>query len=398
MQRAGFTLIELLVVIAVLGVLAAGVFVAINPLKRINQANDSRIKTDIGQIAQSLQTYYVINQSYPAGIADLVTSGDLKTEPKTPSGTPYSYTPSPNGCATLERNCTEATVQAPLNDPKTPGAFWQWSSVTNIASEIAAPAPTATGGTSTQSGADTIYTFTSSGTFTAKVDMNVEVLVVGGGGGGAWGKPETYEGGGGGGGGVVVNNPLAVLAGSYTVTVGAGGAGGASGGNAGLNGESSSFGSLVTATGGGGGGEWGGNAASAVGRNGGSGGGGGTAGSGGSGTSGQGNNGGAGAQGSRDGGGGGGGGGASGGNATAGGSSVGGAGGAGLTSSISGVSVIYAGGGGGGGDSGGAGGAGGGGAQGNAGTPNTGGGGGGGRGGAGQAGGLGIVIIRYLTP
>ncbi|MBI5465397.1 prepilin-type N-terminal cleavage/methylation domain-containing protein, partial [Candidatus Gottesmanbacteria bacterium] len=58
MKKKGFTLIELLVVIAVLAVLAAGVIVAINPGKRIRQANDAKIKNDIGQLATGLQAYY----------------------------------------------------------------------------------------------------------------------------------------------------------------------------------------------------------------------------------------------------------------------------------------------------------------------------------------------------
>ncbi len=58
-MKNGFTLIELLVVIAVLGVLAAGVFTAINPLKRLQQARDAQRKTDIGQMANAIETYAV---------------------------------------------------------------------------------------------------------------------------------------------------------------------------------------------------------------------------------------------------------------------------------------------------------------------------------------------------
>ncbi len=49
-MRKGFTLIELLVVIAVLGVLAAGVFVVINPLKRIQQAQNAQLQTTFAEM------------------------------------------------------------------------------------------------------------------------------------------------------------------------------------------------------------------------------------------------------------------------------------------------------------------------------------------------------------
>ncbi|KKW33548.1 MAG: hypothetical protein UY79_C0020G0006, partial [Parcubacteria group bacterium GW2011_GWA2_53_21] len=252
---------------------------------------------------------------------------------------------------------------------------------------------TATGGTITTSGNNTIYTFTSSGTFQVTAGSgNVNYLVVAGGGGGG-----NSNGGGGGAGGMLTGT-TAVSAQSYTVTVGAGGVSG-EGGTA-ANGANSVFGA-ITATGGGGGALENGTGAS-----GGSGGGapgycGAATSNVGAGTSGQGNTGGVGfcTSGVTYNGGGGGGASAVGG---AGVSGVSGAGGAGTSSSISGSAVTYAGGGGGGGyassSSGGAGGGGAGGpTQGVAGTAGTanrgGGGGGGGNAGVSGAGGSGIVII-----
>lgn len=98
----GFTLIELLVVIAVLGVLAAGVFVAINPLKRIQQAQDAKIKSDIGQIAQAEQAYftsnsitaptYAIGADWTSSIKLLTDSKDLKVVPVPPETVTYNIT------------------------------------------------------------------------------------------------------------------------------------------------------------------------------------------------------------------------------------------------------------------------------------------------------------------
>jgi len=245
---------------------------------------------------------------------------------------------------------------------------------------------TATGGTISTSGAYTIHTFNSSGTFTPNKVGTVEYLVIAGGGGG-----NGDSGGGGGAGGYRTATGFDVAATGLTVTVGAGGAYGYSGVNSvfssitsvgGGRGSGNAVGSYVCAVGGSGGGASGGSGST----------------NGCAGTSGQGNSGGnsniSGPNYPAGGGGGAGGGGYS----ATGGSSNGGNGGVGLASSISGSSIYRGGGGGGGGggtDS--VGGNGGGGATGASGTANTGGGGGGDSSGGAGAGGSGVVIIRYLT-
>lgn len=271
----------------------------------------------------------------------------------------------------------------------------------------------ADGGAITQSGGYTIHTFTSSGTFVANRDMDVEYVVVAGGGGGG-----TLRGGGGGaggyrssvagessGGGASAESKVRVSSGqSLLVQVGAGGSGSTSQTVTGTSGTSSSF-ATITSVGGGGGDS--NNVLAAL--SGGSGGGAVNTGTAGSGTTNQGFAGGVGSgAGSTQASGGGGGAGAAGANASSG---NGGAGGAGVTSSITGSAVARAGGGGGGAQdgTGGAGGSGVGGAGTNdqttagAGAANTGSGGGGGGWngqtvGSGGAGGSGIVIIRYPTP
>ncbi|MEO6110055.1 MAG: glycine-rich domain-containing protein [Candidatus Saccharimonadales bacterium] len=262
---------------------------------------------------------------------------------------------------------------------------------------------TATGGTITTVGGQTVHTFYSSGTFIIGVLYpSVDVLLVGGGGGGGI----AGASGGGGAGGVLTSTPAITSVGLYSVTIGAGGA-------AQTNGvDTTVFG--LTAVGGGAG-NW------ANGSNGGSGGGSGRGASStaylATGIPSQGNSGGTAGQYS------GqypasGGGGASGvgGSASTPSPGTSGVGGAGISSTLSGSSVIYGGGGGGGGDYGcsrglapGAGGVGGGGAGGASGTgngingtANTGGGGGGATqlascsaSGTGGTGGSGIVIISY---
>jgi prepilin-type N-terminal cleavage/methylation domain-containing protein len=89
----GFTLIELLIVIAVLGVLAAVVLVAIDPVEQLARGRDSGRKSSISQIGHSLVAYYTINSAYPAAAAwdaTLTNSGDLKLFPKDPGGSPLA--------------------------------------------------------------------------------------------------------------------------------------------------------------------------------------------------------------------------------------------------------------------------------------------------------------------
>lgn len=146
MKTRGFTLIELLVVIAVLGVLAAGVFVAINPLKRINQANDAKIKSDIGQIANASQAYFVTKLSYPKTVKQLVDSDDLRTEPKQPkTDTIYTITTTPDTCDGTSANpCTDITIQVPLFAPQAEGGNYTWSTTAGQTGEIVPPTPTPT--------------------------------------------------------------------------------------------------------------------------------------------------------------------------------------------------------------------------------------------------------------
>lgn len=122
-MKKGFTLIELLIVIAVLAVLSAGIFVAIDPIDKINLANDSKVQNDIGQIAQAMEAYAVANNgSYPANASALTTSGDLKIIPAPPTNySAYGYV----GAA----NTVGQTVYGVLKAKKYSAAsYWVWCS------------------------------------------------------------------------------------------------------------------------------------------------------------------------------------------------------------------------------------------------------------------------------
>lgn len=83
----GFTLIELLIVIAIIGILAAGVLVAIDPVEQLNRGRDASRKSSISQLGRALQAYYTANSAYPAVTGwntTLTTSGEIKVFPANP--------------------------------------------------------------------------------------------------------------------------------------------------------------------------------------------------------------------------------------------------------------------------------------------------------------------------
>lgn len=61
----GFTLVELLIVIALLGVLAAAVLAAINPLEQANRARDAKYKSDASQLLAAVDRYFVSKDEFP---------------------------------------------------------------------------------------------------------------------------------------------------------------------------------------------------------------------------------------------------------------------------------------------------------------------------------------------
>lgn len=91
----GFTLIELLVVIAVIGVLAAAVLIAIDPIQQLARGRDSGRKTSVSQLGNAMTAYYTARSTLPtvaqwqtAGANQaLVQAGEIKVFPAQPGGT-----------------------------------------------------------------------------------------------------------------------------------------------------------------------------------------------------------------------------------------------------------------------------------------------------------------------
>lgn len=100
----GFTLVELLVVIGVLGVLTAGILVAVNPAKQLAKARDANKISDAKQISNAINNYITIQGQPPPNkipgsgycsnnanfLDELVTAGEIKIVPRPPSGV-YCY-------------------------------------------------------------------------------------------------------------------------------------------------------------------------------------------------------------------------------------------------------------------------------------------------------------------
>jgi len=141
----GFTLIELLIVIAILGILASATLVAINPVDKINAANDSRVQSDIASLANASVAYSTThNGLFPAVIADLTASGEIKVVPSAPTGYTYYFAGVPSGCA-AGTTCTDVIITSPLKSSKftTPGTpNWRFESSTGKICAVASPAST----------------------------------------------------------------------------------------------------------------------------------------------------------------------------------------------------------------------------------------------------------------
>jgi len=79
---SGFTLVELLVVIAIIGILAAVVLVAVNPLEQLARTRDSGRKTAVAQLGRALEAYNITQGQFPNNntnwMTALVISGELK--------------------------------------------------------------------------------------------------------------------------------------------------------------------------------------------------------------------------------------------------------------------------------------------------------------------------------
>lgn len=98
----GFTLIELLIVIGVIAVLATVVIVALDPVRRFQDARDARRRNDIDQIITAAKTHQVDNGgAYLASITAMT------------AGSAYQIGTNAAGC---NAGCTAQVTQAACVD------------------------------------------------------------------------------------------------------------------------------------------------------------------------------------------------------------------------------------------------------------------------------------------
>ena len=67
----GFTLIELIIVVAIIGLLAAALFVAIDPAKRVGDARDARRYADVTSVLNAILQYTVDANGLPTAVANM---------------------------------------------------------------------------------------------------------------------------------------------------------------------------------------------------------------------------------------------------------------------------------------------------------------------------------------
>ncbi len=76
-KKNAFTLIELLIVIAIIAILAAAIFVAIDPARRLHQGRNARRNTAVATILKAVKKYQVDNDGDLPGDLDPDTVGGL---------------------------------------------------------------------------------------------------------------------------------------------------------------------------------------------------------------------------------------------------------------------------------------------------------------------------------
>lgn len=112
MKKLGFTLLELIIVVAIIGLLAAAVFVAVNPADRIGDAQNAQRWADITAIADAYAQYLVDNNGTAA-----TTSADCITANTTCMISNYAGTDADYACRAT------TTAESIWLDPLVPAGY-----------------------------------------------------------------------------------------------------------------------------------------------------------------------------------------------------------------------------------------------------------------------------------
>lgn len=128
----GFTLIELLIVMGIIGILAAVVLVGIDPVDRINAANDTKVQRDLNALANAMEAYAANNNgTYATSQTELANSGDLKVALVAPTNySAYVLNGGSTGSAYGQVKSKKYVSATPIK------LFWGWCSVSGRAGPV----------------------------------------------------------------------------------------------------------------------------------------------------------------------------------------------------------------------------------------------------------------------
>ena len=130
--QKGFTLTEIIIVILIVVILVMEGLITINPIKKINAAKDSGVKSNVEQLVSALQAYRTNpnnSATFPDSLVKLVDNGEIKSIPKQEAGA-YPCTTDENS-TTGQNYCyaTNTKPYTPINSattyaPGTVAAVW----------------------------------------------------------------------------------------------------------------------------------------------------------------------------------------------------------------------------------------------------------------------------------
>jgi prepilin-type N-terminal cleavage/methylation domain-containing protein len=128
--RTGFTLVELIIVIAIIAILAAAIFVAIDPARRLHEARNARRQSDVNTLVDAIKQYqvdhggdhYTIIQNAQENVYHIIGQAALVCEP-----TCTAIGDTAVSCLDLRDMGTNYLSQVPM-DPKigTPERTWYY--------------------------------------------------------------------------------------------------------------------------------------------------------------------------------------------------------------------------------------------------------------------------------